>query len=68
MVTLARDPEGVNLDLSVQTLLDERAKTATYAGPVTAPPGTSDADLLRLMNLHGIGRFPWWTATVELST
>ena len=50
--------KGVNLDLAVQTLLDERAKTATYAGPVTTPPGTSDADLLRLMNLHGIGQIP----------
>jgi dTDP-glucose pyrophosphorylase/CBS domain-containing protein len=49
--------KGVNLDLSVQTLLEERKKAAEHV-PVTAPPKTSDVDLLHLMNKEEIRQIP----------
>jgi len=48
---------GVNLELSAQTLLEERKK-AGGGGPITVPLGTSDADILHLMNLEEIRQIP----------
>src|ERR1022692_255402 len=48
---------GVKLDLSIQTLLDERQKAGGH-GPITAQAEDSDADLLRLMNEHEIHQIP----------
>src|SRR5271156_1232103 len=47
----------VNLDLPVQTLLEECRKAAEHA-PVTAPVGSSNVDLLRLMNKEKIRQIP----------
>jgi dTDP-glucose pyrophosphorylase/CBS domain-containing protein len=47
----------VNLDLPVQSLLEECRKTAEYA-PVTAPLGSPDVDLLRLMNKRQVRQIP----------
>lgn len=44
---------GVDLGLPVQQLLERRASTP-YPRPITAPVGTSDAELLRLMNEYSI--------------
>ncbi len=49
--------KNVNLDLPLMSLLDERKKT-TGRGPITAPEGTSDADLLRLMNVYEVRQIP----------
>jgi dTDP-glucose pyrophosphorylase len=49
--------EGVSPDLPVQTLLEERKKRGGHA-PVTAPMGTSDADLLHLMNKEEVTQIP----------
>lgn len=49
--------KGVNLDLPVQTLLEQRQKAGGHT-PVTAPVGESDADLLHLMNKMGIRQIP----------
>ena len=48
---------GVDLDLPAQTLLDRRAATA-HPQPLTARAGTSDAELLRRMNEHGLRHIP----------
>jgi dTDP-glucose pyrophosphorylase/CBS domain-containing protein len=48
---------GVNLDLPVQTLLVKHNQAGGSA-PVTAPVGTSDADVLRMMNAEGIRQIP----------
>lgn len=49
--------KGINLDLPIQTLLEERKNAAGHA-PVIAPLGTSDADLLHLMNEMAIRQIP----------
>ena len=49
--------KGVDLDLPVKNLLEERSK-AGNKGAVTAPPGTSDAEMLHLMNKHGLRQIP----------
>jgi dTDP-glucose pyrophosphorylase len=48
---------GMDLDLPVQKLLEQRASTP-YTRPITAPVGTSDAELLRLMNKHSVRQIP----------
>ena len=48
---------GTDLNSPVQTLLDRRVSTR-YAEPVTAPIGTSDAELLQLMNDRSIRHVP----------
>ena len=48
---------GMDLDLPIQKLLEERTST-TYPQPITAPIGTPDAELLRLMNEHTIRQAP----------
>ena len=48
---------GTDLDLPVQQLLEGRASTP-YPRPITAPVGTPDAELLRLMNEHTIRQVP----------
>jgi dTDP-glucose pyrophosphorylase/CBS domain-containing protein len=49
--------KGINLDLPVQNMLEERKKTGAYS-PVIASLGTSDADLLHLMNRMGVRQIP----------
>jgi dTDP-glucose pyrophosphorylase/CBS domain-containing protein len=49
--------KGISLDLPVQDMLEERKKRGGQA-PVTAPVGTSDADLLDLMNKEGVTQIP----------
>ena len=49
--------KGVNLDLPVQKMLEERANTGGHA-TVIAPLGTSDADLLHLMNKMAVRQIP----------
>ena len=48
---------GVDLDLSVGTLLEQR-EVASRCRPLTALHGTSDAELLHLMNKHEIRQIP----------
>jgi len=48
---------GLNLDLSVRTLLERRSGTP-YPTPVTASAETSDAELLRMMNESGLRHIP----------
>ncbi len=49
--------KGMDLNLAVQQILDDRRQTGS-AGPATALVGTSDADLLRLMNEREIRQLP----------
>jgi len=49
--------DGFHIDASVRKVLDRRTSTS-YPEPVTAPVGTSDADLVRLMNEHAIRQIP----------
>lgn len=48
---------GVNLDLAVQSLLAENKKITGH-GPITAREGTSDAELLQLMNKAEVRQIP----------
>jgi len=48
---------GTDLDLPVQTLLERRAP-ASHPTPLTAPVGTSSADLLHLMNTYSLQHIP----------
>lgn len=48
---------GMDLDLPVQALLERRAP-APHPSPLTAPVGTSDADLLQLMNMYSLRHVP----------
>lgn len=48
---------GIDLDLPVSRLLTTREARATR-GPITAPTGTGDAQLLRMMNEHGVRHVP----------
>ena len=48
---------GVDLDLSVQVILDQRT-SSPYPEPITAPVGTAKADLIRLMNEKSIRHIP----------
>ena len=50
--------KGINLDLPVQNILEERKKTGGHAVPVIASLGTSDADLLHLMNKTEVRQIP----------
>lgn len=56
---------GLDLDLPVQRLLEKKPPTTETSGwtspphgPITAPIGTLDAELLRLMNLHEVRHIP----------
>lgn len=49
--------DGVDLRSSAQRLLGRRSSTA-YPEPITAPVGTSDAELVHLMNEHAIRQVP----------
>lgn len=51
---------GVDLDRSVQELLDRRPQVA-HRGPVTALVGTPDATLIRLMSAHSLRHIPLLT-------
>jgi dTDP-glucose pyrophosphorylase/CBS domain-containing protein len=48
---------GMELELPVQALLDQRLGTP-YATPLTAPTGTSDAQLLHMMTELGVRHIP----------
>jgi dTDP-glucose pyrophosphorylase len=48
---------GVDLELPVQTLLDQRRGTR-YETPLTALAGTSDAELLHMMTESGVRHIP----------
>lgn len=48
---------GLDLDLSVQALLERRASTL-YPGPFTAPVGTPNSELLRMMNEWTLRHIP----------
>lgn len=48
---------NVDVDAPLQVLLDRRAGTE-HADPLTAPVGTPDAELLRMMNEHGLRQIP----------
>lgn len=48
---------GVDLGLPAEKLLERRASTP-YPQPITAPVGTPDSELLRLMNEHSIRHIP----------
>lgn len=48
---------GIDLDRSVSVLLEAKASSA-YPAPVTALPGTSDDDLLALMNRFALRHVP----------
>src|SRR5215469_3989460 len=49
--------KGINLDLPVQNILEARKETGGHA-PVIASLGTSDADLLHLMNKMEVRQIP----------
>ena len=49
--------DGVDVDLPVQTLLDQKSSTP-YPEPITAPAGTSESGLLNLMQQHVIQQIP----------
>jgi dTDP-glucose pyrophosphorylase/CBS domain-containing protein len=49
--------KGTDLDAPVQTLLIESKRVAGHP-PVTARTGTTDADLLQLMNKEGVRQIP----------
>jgi dTDP-glucose pyrophosphorylase/CBS domain-containing protein len=48
---------GLDLDLPVQALLEHQAPAA-HPTPLTAPVGTTDAELLRIMNQYGLRHIP----------
>ena len=48
---------GVDLDLPVQRLLDQKMPTS-FSIPVTAPAGTSNSDLLDMMNQRMVRHIP----------
>lgn len=48
---------GMDLDLPVQALMERRAP-APYPTPFTAPVGTDDAELLRMMNEYTVRHIP----------
>jgi dTDP-glucose pyrophosphorylase len=48
---------GTNLESNAQVLLEWRSFTP-YPEPITAPVGTSDAELIQLMNEHSIRQIP----------
>ena len=48
---------NTDLEIPVQALLDQRNKEGAR-NAVTAPPGFSDADMLRLMNERGVRQVP----------
>ena len=48
---------GMDLDLPLQALMEQRV-SLSYRGPVTAPAGTSDPELIRMMNEYGLHHIP----------
>lgn len=48
---------GTDLDATVQTILDRKRQHA-LSGPVTAPAGTDNSTVLRLMSEHGVRQIP----------
>ena len=48
---------GMDLDLSVQALMERRAPVP-YPTPLTAPVGTTNAELLRMMNEYTVRHIP----------
>lgn len=48
---------GMNLELPIKSLLKQRPRTSN-ANPLTAPVGTSDADLLHMMNQSTLRQIP----------
>lgn len=47
----------MDLDLPLQSLMEQRA-SLSYRGPITAPAGTSDPELIRMMNEYGLHHVP----------
>ncbi len=48
---------GIDLNLPVRALLEQRAPSS-HPSPLTAPAGTPDAELLRLMNEYALRHIP----------
>jgi dTDP-glucose pyrophosphorylase/CBS domain-containing protein len=57
---------GIDLDAPVGTVLKSRPPTP-YPSPLTAPVGTPDVQLIRLMNEHGIRHVPLVSPTGQVT-